>query len=226
MKHLCIDFDGVIHSYSSGWQGADQIPDEPVPGALEALLEYNKRYEVNIYSSRSKDPAGLKAMQEWLLIQYEKWPLLGDIDAFDLVMNQFEWPTQKPAAWLTIDDRAICFNGLWPSIDKIDNFKPWNKLGPGDEILPDEHRADEYLSTEVVGIVRQILMENNVPTAAFIDDHVKNAIVQRNRLAGLIVQISKLEPGMHLHDVDRIISSCKAILKNVGIEENERKDAE
>ena len=34
---LCVDFDGVIHSYISGWKGADVIPDPPVPGAIEAL---------------------------------------------------------------------------------------------------------------------------------------------------------------------------------------------
>ena len=26
---LCLDFDGVVHSYTSGWKGADVIPDPP-----------------------------------------------------------------------------------------------------------------------------------------------------------------------------------------------------
>ena len=34
---LCIDFDGVLHSYSSGWKGARNIPDPPVTGAIEWL---------------------------------------------------------------------------------------------------------------------------------------------------------------------------------------------
>ena len=38
-----------------------------------------------------------------------------------------EFPTKKPAAFLTIDDRAICFDGTFPSKDEMLNFKPWNK---------------------------------------------------------------------------------------------------
>lgn len=32
---LNFDFDGVCHSYTSGWQSADTIPDDPVPGLFD-----------------------------------------------------------------------------------------------------------------------------------------------------------------------------------------------
>ena len=34
---LCLDFDGVVHSYKSGWQGVDAIPDPPTEGFFEWL---------------------------------------------------------------------------------------------------------------------------------------------------------------------------------------------
>ena len=37
MKTILLDFDGVIHSYTSGWKGAGVIPDPPVPGAIDFL---------------------------------------------------------------------------------------------------------------------------------------------------------------------------------------------
>ena len=118
-KIICIDFDGVLHSYTSGWQGADVATDPPVPGAIEWLvaLDRDARFAVCIYSSRSKELGGVKAMRQWLAAHgLPSGPL-----------SRLLFPTQKPAAFLTIDDRAICFDGSFPSVDDIAGFKPWNK---------------------------------------------------------------------------------------------------
>ena len=112
---LCVDFDGVLHAYTSGWMGAAVIPDPPVPGAIAWLLEAVDRFEVVIYSSRSKDPEGREAMATWLRHH------LGSSTAL------LTFAHEKPAAFLTIDDRAIKFDGDWSKLApaKLLEFKPW-----------------------------------------------------------------------------------------------------
>ena len=34
---VVFDFDGVIHSYKSGWRGPENIPDPVVPGIADAI---------------------------------------------------------------------------------------------------------------------------------------------------------------------------------------------
>jgi len=53
---LCLDFDGTIHSYNSGWQGADIISDEPVPGAFDFIRDVMASFDVLIHSARSGLP--------------------------------------------------------------------------------------------------------------------------------------------------------------------------
>lgn len=116
MKTLCIDFDGVIHSHTSGWKGVDVAADPPVPGAIEwldSLLE-NPEYEVCIYSTRSSQPGGIPCMMAYLVKHGLRNPGI-------------KFPVAKPVAWLTIDDRAIRFTGEWPTHTEISNFKPWNR---------------------------------------------------------------------------------------------------
>lgn len=140
MKTLCLDFDGVIHSYTSGWKGVAVIPDPPVPGAIDAILTYmDAGFEVAIYSSRSNSLRGRWAMQRWLGNEIlEHWraganssvyfDCESESDVRAIAWERIRWPWFKPAAFLTLDDRALCFNGTWPSVETINRFKPWFKL--------------------------------------------------------------------------------------------------
>jgi hypothetical protein len=128
---LCVDFDGVIHSYKSGWMGVDVIPDAPVPGALRWLWEATRWFNVQIYSSRSKEPKGRQAMKEWMIAHSteelgEKHPMAQPVEDEDYPIG---FCHEKPAAFLTIDDRAIQFQGRWDEVDpeELRGFKPWNK---------------------------------------------------------------------------------------------------
>lgn len=131
---LCVDFDGVVHSYTSGWQGALTISDSYVSGFFRWAIKAMEHFDIQIYSSRSSEPGAVKAMTMWLGGQ--------SIDAVHAgeVSTDYDWSAflegitfvhEKPKAFLTIDDRCILFKGDWdnPQLDPewMINFKPWNK---------------------------------------------------------------------------------------------------
>jgi hypothetical protein len=150
---ILVDFDGVLHSYTSGWKGARVISDPPVPGALEFLINLicGGRVEVCIYSARSRQWGGRRAMKRWIIEHFsaecrEPWetmkepfkawlgetvfadPWEEEVDwAARRLIASIKWPTKKPAAFLTLDDRCICFDGQFPSVQEMLSFKPWNK---------------------------------------------------------------------------------------------------
>lgn len=113
MKQTVVfDFDGVVHSYTSGWKGENIIPDSPVTGIKEAIDEIRKAgYEVIIVSTRCAHYEGQVAILEWL----RKYQI-----AVDDVCKE------KPPAIVYIDDRAICFDGNPTELlSKIKDFEPW-----------------------------------------------------------------------------------------------------
>lgn len=121
---LCLDFDGVVHSYASGWKGADVIPDPPVDGAIAFMLGALRHFDVAIYSSRSGEPKGIEAMRRWLRNHAgAAWYESPDGPGIEDV----RFPASKPAAFVSIDDRALTFNGTWPDVHSLREFKPWNK---------------------------------------------------------------------------------------------------
>lgn len=122
--YLCLDFDGVVHAYTSRWQGPTVAADPPVDGFFDFLREaQDANYRVAIHSSRSHQEGGIDTMRAYLwrwgrmlLPEDEYWR----IDAI-------EFPTYKPPCMLTLDDRAWTFRGVWPHISELKQFRPWNK---------------------------------------------------------------------------------------------------
>ena len=109
---LCLDFDGVIHSYERGWQDGE-IYGTPTEGFRDWSLRAVEHFRLVVYSSRSKD--GTQPMKNWML-------------RHGLNPDLFEFAHEKPPAFLTIDDRALTFEGRWGELHPkiLRAFKPWN----------------------------------------------------------------------------------------------------
>lgn len=108
---VVFDFDGVIHSYRSGWKGTAVIPDPPVPGIKQVIEDLRSDHEVVIVSTRCATSEGRHAILYYL----KKYGI--EVDAV---------LAEKPPAICYVDDRAICFNGQTDGLaDKVRGFKSW-----------------------------------------------------------------------------------------------------
>lgn len=124
---LSLDLDGVVHQYSSPWTDAVTISDGVTDGFFEWALEAQKTFRLAIYSSRSSSPGAIPAMQAWIRREFDAWcDATGRLTVGPL---EVEFPASKPPAFLSIDDRALTFNGSWADLDPeaLRSFKPWNK---------------------------------------------------------------------------------------------------
>ena len=162
---LSVDFDGVIHQYTSPWTNAETISDGPVPGALRWLWKATEWFEVAIYSSRSKNPIARGAMCGWMQ-RHSAEEFGADHPMADISVSTENYPIlfahEKPAAFLTIDDRAICFEGDWSELEPADLllFKPWNKRPTPPQGSPSpEREALEYALANIVNAFICIMQE-------------------------------------------------------------------
>ena len=125
---ICIDFDGVIHDYMRGWQDGT-IYGHVTPGFFEWMEKARHHFKLVIYSSRSKTDEGVIAMGRWLHNERNAWIKAGGERDPKLPL-EIEFAHEKPAAWLTIDDRCVRFDGNWSdptlTIDFLANYRPWN----------------------------------------------------------------------------------------------------
>lgn len=131
-KTIAVDFDGVVHGYSKGWQDGT-IYDPALPGAIDALHTLMASYAVFIHTSRT--PTDVAA---WLA-DYG-FDTLVDVDGPKHPKREF-WNEQgtllvtdrKLPALVYIDDRAIRFQSWKQALAKLENLAN-----------PPEHAAPTY----------------------------------------------------------------------------------
>lgn len=142
-KTIAVDFDGVLHSYVSGWQKG-VLQDPPLgPEHSTELHKAESAFDwlrgilqtdvtVIIYTCRTNGTgpgdltggplhlrlAMLKTIKEWFAAHGLEEEYIRKLEfALDI----------KPHADLYLDDRAWQFNGRFPTYEEIESFKPWQK---------------------------------------------------------------------------------------------------
>ena len=110
---ICLDFDGVLHKYSQGWQGG-RIYDRPVEGSQNACFRLQAMgYSLVVLTARDD----LEPVSEWL--EYWEFPPMP-------VTNR-----KIPAAFY-VDDNAIRFYSWKDSMNNIrwssQHAKIFNKI--------------------------------------------------------------------------------------------------
>lgn len=118
---IVVDFDGVLHSYTSGWQGPTVIPDPPVEGAQAFVAcMLGAGWDVVVCSTRAEQSDGEHAIRKWLAAH--EFPVY-------LATRIYHG---KPPALVYLDDRALRFDGAWPSLADVEAAGvPWTKAANG-----------------------------------------------------------------------------------------------
>lgn len=109
-----VDLDGTLAEYH-GYVGPNHVGNL-LPGAKKWLEELVAAgHEVLIFTARGNEPEGLAATMAWIKAQGIE-PLIKGVTASKLY--SFD---------LFLDDRAVRFEGTYPSVDSIAAIRPWWK---------------------------------------------------------------------------------------------------
>lgn len=111
---IAVDFDGVIHSYTSGWQGP--VPtDPPVAGAREAIAKLREKFDIAVLTTRAETEDGAAGTRAYLRTH--------GIEVDQVTHG-------KVKAVLYVDDRGFRFTGDWKAVLRHvehGGLDPWTK---------------------------------------------------------------------------------------------------
>ena len=150
---LVLDFDGVIHSYENGW-GDGSIYGHATTGFWEWAIRAERVFRLCIHSSRIKTAHDATMVEQWLAREFGAWRnhvgrSVADFPYFELCIT-------KPPAFLTIDDRALCFHGDWtaPFLDPehLHGFRSWVMAKP--PLPPPDKPQNDSVSRETSPLAR------------------------------------------------------------------------
>lgn len=108
---VALDFDGVLHSYVSGWTGV--VPtDPPVPGAAAFCRDLLAAgYKVAVVSTRCRNDGGVAAVADWLVkhgfplgmfVTCEKVPAVAYVDDRAVYFDTAEALSASSITWLGV----------------------------------------------------------------------------------------------------------------------------
>lgn len=111
---LALDLDGVIHPNDSPWVNVYTLPDAPTVGAQEYVrYVQSSGWNVVVHTARANAPNADEAVRSWL----RDWGFP------DLKVSHV-----KTNASCYLDDRALRFNGTWPTLRELEVASvPWNR---------------------------------------------------------------------------------------------------
>lgn len=123
---IAVDFDGVIHSYTSPWTKAHEIPDPPVVGAILWLSQMVQDFNVWILSTRCKTFRGRRAVRAY--IKQHAGNLWYPDPTGCVPLEEIRTTCTKPPCLIYIDDRGYRFEGNnFPNRQTVHELRPWNK---------------------------------------------------------------------------------------------------
>ena len=115
LNNIAIDFDGVIHTFDKGWYDGTCY-GEPIPGALGAIKELSKRFNIIIFTAKAKPSrplvngkTGTELVRNWL----QKHDVLQYID---------EITAEKPRSQIYIDDKGYHFESWSDTINYVEQM--------------------------------------------------------------------------------------------------------
>lgn len=131
---IAVDFDGVLHQYTSKFD--INLLDPPMPGAFEWLTALVKDFKVIIHSCRFSPKAsadGEISSRAWYFAEKAQDSAAAWFKEHGLPKEVYDqlvfWQnTGKPTALIYVDDRAFRFEGHFPTKNEIHQLRPW-KLG-------------------------------------------------------------------------------------------------